>query len=127
MIENILEVFLYLFDPNLISWSARKQAAVLRSSTEYKALANVTAGLIWIETLLNELGVTLKEKPCWLCDKLDATYLSANYVFHAWTKHMVIGFHFIRRRVANKLLDIRFISSKNQFADGFVKALPMKI
>jgi hypothetical protein len=35
---------------NLISWSARKQAIVSRSSTEpeYKALANATADVIWI-------------------------------------------------------------------------------
>jgi hypothetical protein len=37
---------------------------VSRSSTEadYKALVNVTAELIWVETLLVELGVKLKEK-----------------------------------------------------------------
>uniref|UniRef100_A0ACD5ZJZ1 Uncharacterized protein n=1 Tax=Avena sativa TaxID=4498 RepID=A0ACD5ZJZ1_AVESA len=37
------------YGPNLIAWSARKQATVSRSSTEseYKALANATAELIW--------------------------------------------------------------------------------
>ena len=45
--------------PNLITWSARKQATVSHSSTEaeYKSVANVTAELIWIESLLRELGV----------------------------------------------------------------------
>ena len=45
--------------PNLVSWSARKQATVSRSSTEaeYKALANATAEIMWIQTLLQELGV----------------------------------------------------------------------
>ena len=38
------------YGPNLIAWSARKQATVSRSSTEseYKALANATAELIWV-------------------------------------------------------------------------------
>jgi hypothetical protein len=36
-----------------------------------------------------------------------------------------MGF-FVRQRVANKLLDIKFISSKDQTADGFTKALPVK-
>uniref|UniRef100_A0ACD5TCP1 Uncharacterized protein n=1 Tax=Avena sativa TaxID=4498 RepID=A0ACD5TCP1_AVESA len=55
--------FAVFLGPNLVSWSARKQPTVSRSSTEaeYKALANATAELIWIEALLGELGVQLKK------------------------------------------------------------------
>jgi hypothetical protein len=47
-------------------------------------------------------------------------------VFHAHTKHIEIDFHFVRERVAEKKLDVKFISSKDQVADGFTKALPVK-
>jgi hypothetical protein len=32
-----------------------------------------------------------------------------------------IDFHFVQERVAHKLLDIRFINSVDQIADGFTK------
>ena len=47
---------------NLVSWSSKKQPTVARSSTEseYKALANTTAKVMWLTTLLQELGFPLK-------------------------------------------------------------------
>jgi hypothetical protein len=38
-------------------------------------------------------------------------------------KHIEVDYHFVRERVAQKLLDIRFISSGDQVADGFTKSL----
>jgi hypothetical protein len=118
--------FAVYFGSNLISWSARKQATVSRSSTEaeYKAMANATAEVIWVESLLTELGVKFRRPSRLWCDNLGATYLSANPVFHARAKHIEIDFHFVRERVAKKLLEVRFIASNDQVADGFTKALP---
>jgi histone deacetylase 1/2 len=114
------------FGGNLIAWSARKQATVSRSSTEseYKALANATAELIWVQSLLLELGIQQSRAPVLWCDNLGATYLSANPVFHARTKHIEVDFHFVRERVSRKQLEIRFISSNDQVADIFTKPLP---
>ena len=128
MTDVLQEVLRSFFGPNLVSLSARKQPTVSRSSTEaeYKALANATVELIWVEALVRELGVLLQEKPCLWCDNLGAMFLSANPVFHARTKHIEIDFYFVRECVANKQLDVRFISSKDQIADGFTKALCRK-
>jgi len=118
--------FAIFLGDNLISWSARKQATVSRSSTEaeYKSLANATAELIWVQKLLSELRVPHSPVGRLWFDNLGATYLSANPVFHARTKHIEIDFHFVRERVAQRLLEIRFISTNDQVADGFTKALP---
>jgi hypothetical protein len=109
--------------PNLVSWSSKKQPTVSRSSTEaeYKALANGAAEAIWISSLLKQLGVTQRRAPVLWCDNLGATYLMANPVFHARTKHIEIDFHFVRERVANRALQVKFISSSDQLADVFTK------
>ena len=115
--------FAVFLGPNLISWCAKKQATVSRSSTEaeYKSLANATAEVMWIQKLLEELRIPHPRAARLWCDNIGATYLSANPVFHACTKHIEIDFHFVRERVAQKLLDIRWIHTDDQLADGFIK------
>lgn len=78
---------------------------------------------MWVQRLLTELGVSHPPAARLWCDNLGAKYLSTNLVFHARTKHIEIDFHFVRERVAHKLLDIRFICSGDQVANGFTKAL----
>ena len=75
--------------------------------------------------MIDELGIQHPLVARLWCDNIGATYLTANPVFHARTKHIEIDFHFVRERVAQKLLDVRHISSGDQLADGFTKALPL--
>ena len=123
------EGFAVFIGSNLISWSARKQATMSRSSTEveYKALANATTEVMWIQKLLDELQIPHPMAACLWCDNLGATYLSSNLIFHARTKHIEIDYHFVREQVAQKKLDIRFIHSGDQIADGFTKTLPTRL
>jgi hypothetical protein len=113
----------------LIFWSARKQSTVSRSSTEaeYKGIADATAEIMWVQTLLKELNI-FSPKPAKLwCDNLEAKYLSANPVFYDRTNHIEVDYHFVRERVVHKLLIIDFVSSKDQLADEFTKALSIRL
>ena len=109
-----------------ISWKSGKQRTVARSSTEaeYKALADGTAEILWIRSLLTELRIPSSTVTTLWCDNLGATFLSTNPVFHARTKHAEIDYHFVRDRVTKQEIQVRFISSKDQLVDVLTKPLP---
>jgi hypothetical protein len=96
-----------------------------RSGTEaeYKSIANTTAKPLWLQSLLCDLGVQLSSPPKLWCDNIGATYLVANPVFQARTKHVEIDFHFICDHVADKSLQILFIPSKDQLVDVLTKPI----
>ena len=113
---------------NLVSWNAKKQATVSRYSTEaeYKALANATAEIMWVQTLLRELQIS--SPPCakvWV-DNMGAKFLAFNPVFHGRMKHVEVDYHFVRERVSKNLLDVDYVPTGDQIADGFTKALSVK-
>lgn len=78
-----------------VSWSSKKQKSIARSSTEaeYRSVANTSSELIWITSLLHELGIPLTGTPTIYCDNLGATYLCANPVFHSRMKHVALDYH----------------------------------
>ena len=108
-----------------ISWKSGKQRTAARSSTEaeYKALADGTTEVLWLRYLLSDLCFSPSSATTIWCDNLGASYLSANPIIHARTKHVEVDYHFVRDRVTKKEIQIRFISSKDQLADVLTKPL----
>ena len=111
---------------NIISWCAKKQHTISRSSTEaeYRAMANTAAELTWLTYILSDLRISLPSSPTLYCDNISALYMTINPVFHARSKHIELDYHFVRERVALGLLVTQHISSTNQFADLFTKPVP---
>uniref|UniRef100_A0A2N9GHZ2 Integrase catalytic domain-containing protein n=1 Tax=Fagus sylvatica TaxID=28930 RepID=A0A2N9GHZ2_FAGSY len=117
--------FLIYLGSNAITWSAKKQPTVSRSSTEseYRALAFASAELCWVRTLLKDLGIYIRDPPILWCDNVSALAIASNPVFHARTKHIEVDFHFVRERVLRKDLTVKFVSTVDQLADIFTKSL----
>lgn len=110
---------------NPVSWSAKKQSGVARSSTEaeYRAIANTAAELSWICNLLTELGVILQQTPVVYCDNVGATFLCANPVFHSRMKHVALDYHFIRGHIQQGSLRVAHVLTQDQLADALTKPL----
>ena len=118
--------FCTFLGPNLVSWSAKRQETVSRSSTEaeYKALAATAQEITWLSQLLRDRRITQSDATLLLCDNLSAVYLSTNPALHKRSKHFDTDYHYIREQVALGLIETRHIPASLQVADIFTKSLP---
>ena len=96
---------------NLVSWSAKKQPTVSRSSceSEYRALAMTAAELLWLTHLLHDLKVPIPQQPLLLCDNKSAIFLSSNPVSHKRAKHVELDYHFLRELVVAGKLRTQYV------------------
>ncbi|XP_010277969.1 PREDICTED: uncharacterized protein LOC104612285 [Nelumbo nucifera] len=96
-----------------VNKSSKEQPIVARSSIEskYRSLASTAVEFLWLHMLLQELGVSLSVTPLIWCGNMGAKFLANNPALHSRSKHIELDIHFIREKVATKLLDVRYIPS----------------
>lgn len=82
--------FCIFFSDNLVTWGSKKQNIISRSSieAEFRSLAHTSTELLWVQTLLAELRISIPSPPILWCDNIGAVHLSANPVLHSRTKHI---------------------------------------
>ena len=110
---------------NLISWRSKKQNVVSRSSaeSEYRAMAQTAAELMWVRTVLHDLQVKVSSPMTMMCDNKAATYIANNPVFHERTKHIEVDCHYVRDMIQAGHITTKYLKSEDQVADMFTKPL----
>ena len=111
---------------NPLSWSSKKQRPLARSPSEaeFRAVADTTTEVLWLRSLLTELGFNLRQTPAVYCDNLGATHYSHNPVFHSRMKRLTLAFYFGREQVQLGNIRVQHISGDDQLADALTKPLP---
>lgn len=64
------------------------------------------------------------EQPVLFVDNESAVKLIKNPVQHKRTKHIEVKYHYVREKHKDKIFVVKGISTENQLADIFTKALP---
>nr|CAD1839613.1 unnamed protein product [Ananas comosus var. bracteatus] len=98
---------------NLVSWRSKKQSVVSRSSAEskYRAMAQSVSEVMWIQQLLDEVGLKNPQPIKLWCDNQAALHIAYNPVFHERTKHIEIDCHFIREKIQQKIISKEYIKT----------------
>ena len=124
--RRFISGYCFILGASLISWRAKKQHTVSRysSEAEYRALSTAACELQWLLYLIHDLHITCTRPPVPYCDNQSALHIAANPVFHERTKHLEINYHFVHNKIQEGVLRLLPISSKEQLADFFTKALP---
>lgn len=109
----------------MISWKSKKRATVSKSSSEveYRALANATCELQWLIFLLKKFKIDFQHHVALYCDNRSALHIAITLVFHERTKHIEIDCRIVREKMLNGLVKLLLVSSTNQLADIYIKAL----
>ena len=106
------------------SWQSRQQTNVAYSSTEaeYIALSDCSKQVVWIWTIMEELGYFLEPIP--ICgDNQGSIFMADNAVTESCSKHIDLQWHGIRNYVKESIIEIFYIEGTKNPADMFTKNL----
>ncbi|MCO5606854.1 hypothetical protein L7F22_061045 [Adiantum nelumboides] len=109
-----------------ITWRCKKQPTIALSSTvedEYRCVAFAACEVAWLHKLLMDLILQVDREVFIYCDNLSSFQLVGNPVFHARAKHIEVHHHFVCDQVLADDIDLVYVSTEEQVADIFTKAL----
>ena len=116
--------YIFMMAGGPVSWSSKHQQTVALSTTEaeYMALSDCSCQVVWMHTLLGELGFQLKAVP--VCgDNQGSIFIASNPVTEKRSKHIDIRYHYIREVVGKGLVELYFIPGEDNPADLLTKNL----
>lgn len=117
--------FLFTLAGGSISWCSKRQPSVsiATGEAEYVAMSQAAREILWLRSLLLELGFAQEGSTILLGDNRAALVLAENPVAHTRSKQIDIRFHYLRELVERGVVKVQYTESAAQAADGLTKAL----
>jgi hypothetical protein len=124
--QHSISGFTFHYGQGAISWSSKKQAIIMLSSTEAEYVTETHASKegVWLKTFVKEIAgynigaLTIK------VDNQGAIALAKDNKFHMRTKHINLRYHFVCKAVEDGKIKMVYIPTSENISDIFTKALP---
>lgn len=107
-----------------VSWQSHLQSTVALSTaeSEYMAITHAVKEGTWIHKLVQD--ITRKEgKLVMYCDNKSAILIATNPVVNHRSKHIDVRYHFIREKIADNSVILKYVPSDSNPADIMTKPL----
>ena len=90
-----------------ITWSSKRQASVILSTTEaeFIAASEATKEAIWLRKLLYDIRQECENPTILNMDNQSSIKLTKNQEFHRRSKHIDVRYHFICDKVLENVID----------------------
>jgi hypothetical protein len=110
-----------------VAWKASKQSTVTTSSTEAEllALSETARETIFLARILRSLDKSFEQPPIIHCDNQMTMRLlkEETAILNTRLRHVDIHNHWLRQEIQRKHIELKYVPSKDNIADGFTKAL----
>lgn len=114
-----------MLNGNPVSWASKKQRTVAQSSCEAElyAASAATNEVIWLRSLLGELGMNIGGASRLFVDNRGTIEVAKHGVKSDRTKHVDIKYHHITDTIERGEIQLEWVSTNKQEADIMTKAL----
>ena len=118
--------FMIYYGNALISWKSKLGGGIKLSTAEaeYVSALEATKEIMWLKNLLKELHLEQKEPVTIHEDNQACIKMAENPIVSGRNKHMATKMHYVRERVREKDVKLKYIATKQQLADILTKNLP---
>ena len=117
--------YLFLLSGAPISWRSKKQSTVALSTAEaeYIALSYASQEAMWLRQLISELKFDKSDATVLYEDNQAAKCMARNGQHHGRSKHIDICCHFVREKVGEGVIALKYCPTDKMLADMLTKGL----
>jgi hypothetical protein len=114
-----------LFNGGVVSWKSRTQTTVAKSTmeSEYMAMSDAVTEVGILNQLLTEIGVKVPLPITLYGDNQAALRVGNHESATKRSKHINVRYHNVREQVAEGLVELAYVPTKDQLADILTKNL----